>query len=110
MKSISLGYKLEKVRLVLELKDSPDLVIQNAKVKVRTGRTWDASQAVQQATTRLKHQEVVGMVRHGKAGLGWGASAKMWSKATEAERKRMLVLEVVKEEEEGYRDGQHGRG
>ncbi|CAM4640344.1 unnamed protein product [Leuciscus chuanchicus] len=57
---ISLGYKLEKMRLLFELKDSPDPVVQSAKVQVRTGRRWDASQALDQAITQLKHQEVVG--------------------------------------------------
>ncbi|KAK7910436.1 hypothetical protein WMY93_015120 [Mugilogobius chulae] len=37
-KSITLGYKQEKAQLVLELKDSPDPVIQSTNVKVRTGR------------------------------------------------------------------------
>ncbi len=49
MKTISLGNKLEKVRLLLELKDSPDPVVQNAKAQVCTRRKWDSSQAVHQA-------------------------------------------------------------
>ncbi|KAL0189460.1 hypothetical protein M9458_016559, partial [Cirrhinus mrigala] len=92
MKTISLGYKLEKVRLLLELKDSPDPVVRTANAQVHTGRKWDAPQAVH--VTRLKHQEVVGLIQHGRAGFGWATSAKMWSKATK---------EVKKEEEESYR-------
>lgn len=60
MKSISLGYKLENVRLVSELKDSLDPAVQNTKAQVQTGRKWKASQSVHQAITRLKHQEFVG--------------------------------------------------
>lgn len=81
MKTISLGYKLEKVRLLFELKDSPDPVVQNANAQVRTGRKWDAQQAVNQAITHLKHQ-VVGLTQHGRAGFGWKTSTSMWSKAT----------------------------
>lgn len=74
VKSISLGYKLEKVRLVFKLKDSPDLAVQNTKAQLQTGRKWKVSQSVHQAITRLKHQEVVGLVQNGRAGLGWGTS------------------------------------
>ncbi|KAL0182507.1 hypothetical protein M9458_021882, partial [Cirrhinus mrigala] len=81
MKTISLGYKLEKVRLLLELKDSPDPVVRTAVAQVRTGRRWNAPQAVQQAVTCLKHQEVVGLIQHGRAGFGWATLTKMWSKA-----------------------------
>lgn len=103
MKTISLGYKLEKVRLLIKLKDSSDPVVQNANAKVRTGRKWDAQQAVHQAITRLKHQEVVGLIQHGRAGFGWTTSTSMWSKATKIERKRLIVLEIMKEEGESYR-------
>ncbi|KAK0136503.1 Bromodomain testis-specific protein [Merluccius polli] len=50
LKSISLGYKQEKVRLVFELRGSPELSVQNTKAKVRTGRKWNAMQTVNQAT------------------------------------------------------------
>lgn len=103
LKSISLGYKLEKVRLVFELKDSPDLAVQNTKAQVQTGRKWKASQSVNQTITRLKHQEVVGLVQCGRAGFGWGTSPKMWSTASKAEQKELVISEVVREEEEGYK-------
>ncbi|KAL1266945.1 hypothetical protein QQF64_002620 [Cirrhinus molitorella] len=103
MKTINLGYKQEKVRLLLKLENSPDPVIRDAKVQVRTGRKWEVTQAVQQAITRLKHQEVVGFTQHGRAGLGWTTSTKVWSKATKLERKRMIIKEVKQEEEESYR-------
>jgi hypothetical protein len=82
LKTISLGYKLEKVRLLFELKDSPDPVVKSAKVQVKTGRRWDASQALDQAITRMKHQELVGAVQYGTAGFGWRTPPKPWSKAS----------------------------
>ena len=38
LQSISLGYKQEKTRLLLELRESTDQSVRNAGVKVRTGR------------------------------------------------------------------------
>ncbi len=103
MKIIILGYKQENARQLLELKDSPDPVVQNANSQVRTGRKWDASQAVHQAITRLKHQEVEGLIQHGKAGFGRTTSTSMWSKATKIERKMLIDQKAMKEEEESYR-------
>lgn len=40
MKTISSGYKLEKVRLLLDLKDSSDLVIQIANAKNVKHHNW----------------------------------------------------------------------
>lgn len=62
MKTISSGYKLEKVRLLLDLKDSSDLVIQIANACVCSGRKCEAPQLVHQAIICLKHQEVMGLI------------------------------------------------
>ncbi|XP_058614749.1 uncharacterized protein LOC131529194 [Onychostoma macrolepis] len=114
LRSIRLGYKQEKVRLVFELQDSRDPVVQNAKAQVQTGSKWKATHAVNQAITHLKHQEVVGMVQHGRAGFGLGTSPKMWSKASKIVRKNLTNSEVVRDEEESYKikavsQGQQGR-
>lgn len=37
LKSITLGYRQEKVRLVFELRESPDLSVRNTKAQVWTG-------------------------------------------------------------------------
>lgn len=103
LKSISLGYKQEKVRLVFQLRDSPDPFVQHSKAQVRTGRKWDAMQAIDQAINRLKHQEIVGVLQPGRTGLGWGSAPKMWSKATRKETKDLVISEVVKMEEECYK-------
>lgn len=44
-----MGYRQERARLVLELKDSSDPSVQNTKAPVRTGRKWRADLAVDQA-------------------------------------------------------------
>ena len=82
LKSINLGYRQEKARLVLELRDSTDPFVRNTRALVRTGRKWKAEEAVDQAISRLMHREIVGRTQAGRAGLGWGTAPKFWSKAT----------------------------
>ena len=103
LQSISLGYKQEKTRLLLELRESTDQSVRNAGVKVRTGRKWDAQTEVDRAVGRLQHQEIVGRVQAGRAGLGWGEAPRFWSKANRKERKEMVVSEVIRTEEERYK-------
>ena len=86
LKSISLGYRQEKARLVLELRDLTDPFVKN-KAPVRTGPKWKAEEAVDQAISRLTHKEIVGRTQSGKAGLWWGTAPMFWSKATRKERK-----------------------
>ncbi|KAI3355894.1 hypothetical protein L3Q82_004442 [Scortum barcoo] len=68
-----MDYKKEKVRLFFELRDSPGLSIRDANIQVRTRRKWNVAQAVDMATERLKHQEIVGFTQPGRTGLRWGA-------------------------------------
>ncbi|KAL6466887.1 hypothetical protein MHYP_G00246910 [Metynnis hypsauchen] len=103
LKSIDLGYKQEKARLVLELRDSTDPFVKNNKASVRTGRKWRAEEAVDQAISRLMHKEVVGRTQSGRAGLGWGTATKFWSKASKKERKQLVIEEVVRSEEDLYK-------
>ncbi len=103
LQSISLGYKQEKTRLVLELRESTDQSIRNANAKVPSGRKWNAQIEVDQAVGRLQHREIVGRVQAGRAGLGWGEAPRFWSKANRKERKEMVVAEVTRMEEERYK-------
>lgn len=102
LKSISLGYKQEKARLVLEMKDSADHLIRSAKVPIRTGCKWKAPDEVENAISSLKHKEVMGSTQTGRAGLGWAAQRQFWSKATKRERKTMVVDEVTRVEQERF--------
>ena len=100
LRSISLGYKQEKARMVLELRGSSDQLVRAAGTQVRTGRKWKAQEEVDRAIGRLKHQEVVGRVQEGRAGLGRGETPLFWSKASKEERKAMVVAEVARSEQE----------
>ncbi|CAJ1057939.1 hypothetical protein F2P79_020824%2C partial [Xyrichtys novacula] len=103
LQSISLGYMQEKTRLVLELRESTDQTVRNANAKVPTGRKWNAKTEVDRAIGRLQHQEIVGRVQAGRAGLGWGEAPRFWSKASRKERKELVVAEVTRTEEERYK-------
>ncbi|KAJ8333569.1 hypothetical protein SKAU_G00415770 [Synaphobranchus kaupii] len=100
--SISLGYKQEKARMVLELRESSDHLVRATGTQVRTGRRWKAEEEVDQAIARLKHREVVGRVQVGRAGLGRSETPLFWSKASKRERKAMVVTEVARSEQERY--------
>lgn len=52
---------------------------------------------------RLKHQEVVGRVQTGQAGLGSTIPPILWSKANRKERKDLVVGKVTREEQEELR-------
>ncbi|CAJ1079913.1 uncharacterized protein LOC122133219 [Xyrichtys novacula] len=98
VQSITLGYKQEKARLVLKLKESSDPTVRKALVPTQTGRKWQAGQEVAKAISRLQHQEIVGRVQVGGVGFGWGESPRLWSKATKRERKFLLLRGTVVEE------------
>ncbi len=103
LQSISLGYKQEKTRLVLELKESADQTVRNANPKVLTGQMWNAQTEVDQAVSHSQRQEIVGRVQKGRAWLGWGEVPLFWSMANHKERKEMVMAEVTRMEEERIR-------
>ena len=46
----------------------------------------------------------MGRVQAGRAGLGWGETPRFWSKANCKERKKMMVVEVLRIEEEHHKN------
>ncbi|KAJ8339289.1 hypothetical protein SKAU_G00360750 [Synaphobranchus kaupii] len=103
LKSITLGYRQEKVKLVMELRESSDETVKDMHASVRSGRKWRAEEEVDKAMSRLQHQEVVGRVQTGRAGLGWGDPPCLWSRANKKERKDLVVSEITRMEQEEYR-------
>ncbi|KAL7388165.1 hypothetical protein ABVT39_008471 [Epinephelus coioides] len=114
LKSIITGFRQEKVRLVMELRDSTDEMVRDMNTRVVTGSKWRAEEEVKKVVGRLQHQEVVGRVQSGRTGLGWGDLPILWSKASKKERKDLVISELTKMTDEGYRvnavaQGQQGR-
>lgn len=86
----------------MEVGESLDRTVAEANARVATGRKWRAVE-VQKAMGRLQHQEVVGRVKTGWAGLGWSDPPILWSKANRKERKDLVVAEVTRVEQEELR-------
>ncbi|KAL2104213.1 hypothetical protein ACEWY4_001081 [Coilia grayii] len=103
LRSISQGYRQEKARLVLELRESTDQLVRAAGSQVRTGRKWKAQEEVDRAISRLKHREVIGRVQEGRAGLGRSETPLFWSRASKEQRRAMVVAEVARTEQDRLR-------
>ncbi|XP_060076611.1 uncharacterized protein LOC132556244 [Ylistrum balloti] len=92
-------FKVAKVRLVMTVRDSKDEKIRNAGIETRTGRQWSASSAVQEAESRLRHSDIVGITCIGKQGLG-STRVERWGTADTAGRRKMVQDNIRKMEEE----------
>lgn len=101
--SLAEEYKCAKVRLEMMLLDSSDPFVAQAAPILATGRKWTPSVATEQAKAALRHRDIVGRVQEGRSGLGLGPSTPAWSKASLAERRKLVVQEVRREEEAGRR-------
>lgn len=55
---MTLSYRQEGVRLVLELRDSSDPSLRDAKAPVYTGCKWRAEEVI----SRLRHDKIVGKI------------------------------------------------
>lgn len=71
--------------------------------EVGTGRKLEAEEERPKTVSRLQHQEVVGRVQTGRAGLEWGDPASLWSRSSKKERKDLVVSEVAKTGQDKYR-------
>ena len=71
---------VSKTRLVVTRRDYRDQLIRQAGIETRTGGKWSASQAVEQAETRLRHRDIVGTPCEGRMGLGNNKQSK-WKTA-----------------------------
>ena len=93
-------FKVAKTRLVVTLRDSRDQLIRQAGIETRTGRKWSASQAVEQAESRLRHRDIVGTTCENRQGLGSGTPRCQWKTAEPHDRRAMVQQEVREQEEE----------
>ena len=71
-----------------------------AGIEVRTGRKWSASKAVEEAESRLRHEDIVGTVTRGRLGVGC-ISRTSWKAASVVDRRKLVqgkVRQAVEEE------------
>jgi len=99
LRAVTEEFKTAKVRAVMMLRDSKDEKIRQAGIEVRTGRKWKAGEAVREAESWLRYQDIVGTVAHGRLGLGC-VTRSSWAAATETEKREMVQKEVRQQEEE----------
>ncbi len=94
-------FKAAKARAVSTLLSSEDGKVRHASKTIKCGRKWKPQQAVMEAESHWKHQEIVGVVCQGRLGLGH-YSEKRWSRA-DARARRGLVVQRVREAAEEER-------
>jgi hypothetical protein len=91
-------FKVGKVRLQLMLRDSPDSFIRNLEPELEAGRKWRVLEALNEAESRVRFENIRGNVQVGRRGLGWSK----WSFAGSdfKERRDSVCNEIRKKEEE----------
>ena len=93
--------KVAKVRNLSTLKTSKDENIRGADINLDAGRKWKPSEAHDRAVSSLKLQEIAGIGKRGREGLGL-STRKYYSKASNRE-KRTMICDKIREEEEDQR-------
>ena len=99
LKGVVEEYKATKARQVMMIKDSADEKVSKAGIEVKTGCKWSASKAVEEAESRLRHEDIVGTVTRGRLGVGC-ISRSSWKSASAVDRRRLVqekVRQVVEE-------------
>ena len=80
-------------------RNSQDEKVNEAGVRVNTGRKWKAEEAVKQAESRLRHSDSVGTATSGWQGLGLSPATR-WCTANKSDRRELVQREVRQTEEE----------
>ena len=91
--------KKTKARSLVTMQQSRDQCIRNADINIDAGRKWKVSEAVENATSRLHHQEIAGIPNVGREGIGIHHRS-YYSKASQKERRNLMVGKVKEQEEE----------
>ncbi|XP_069366366.1 uncharacterized protein [Paralichthys olivaceus] len=91
-------FKVTRTREVMMYRDSTDVRVATAGILVKTGRKWQAQEAITRAEARLRHKMLVGSVARGRAGLG--SFPKPRYDQARGKEKRQLVQDEIRVEEE----------
>ncbi|RXN22985.1 reverse transcriptase [Labeo rohita] len=70
LSGLSEEFKVARSREVLMYRDSRDTKVTAAGILVKTGRKWQAQEAVTKAEVQLRHKTLVGSVATGRVGFG----------------------------------------
>ena len=97
--SIFEEYKAGTVRIVMMLRYSKDDKILENPPEARTFRKWNAEDEVNEAISRLRHQDIIGSTPTVRSGLGI-TQFKPFSQSNAKERRDAVVKEVRQIEQE----------
>lgn len=92
-------FKVTRSREAMMYRDSADAKVASAGILVKTGRKWQAQEAVSRAESRLRHKTLVGTVAMGRAGLGSFPKPR-YDRACGKEKRQMVLDEIRTEVEE----------
>ena len=93
--------KAAKARNLMTLLESEDVNIKEANISVDGGRKADTPGEIDEAKSRLRMKDIVGIPNIGREGLGW--RKRMYYKNSNKKDKRDLVVREVKAKEEDRR-------
>ena len=97
-----------RAREVLQYRESSDPKVSQANIVIRTGSTWRAQEAVQQAESRLRHSMMVGLVCLWPSMAWYSVPTTRYDKALGKDRSRLAQKEMragVDEEQAGTSSG-----
>ena len=97
--SLTEDFKAAKARNLVTFQESQDKCIQNAGIVVDGGRKANTPAEVNEAKSRLRMHELVGIPNKGKEGLGM-RKRQYYSTASKKTRRDMIVKTVREKEEE----------
>jgi hypothetical protein len=91
--------KVARTRTQVMLESSKDDCIRNANIKLDAGRKWKVTEAVEEAKSKLRLQEIAGIANKGREGLGIN-HRQYYSKSSGKEKSKLIVTKVREAEEE----------
>ena len=91
--------KVAKARAKVMLEDSKDDCISRADISLDAGRKWKVGDAVEDAKTRLRLQDIAGIANLGREGLGMNLR-KYYEGSSQKEKKQLIVNKIREAQEE----------
>jgi len=85
--------------MAMTLEESHNKCEREAAPVLKTSRKWTTKKSVVEAKAALQIVDIVGQVQHGRRGFGLSLAPPKWYKAGPAQRRKMVVNEVQKQEE-----------
>ena len=99
--SLTEDFKVSKVRNLVTFQESEDPCIKGAEITVDEGRKANTRKEIEEAKSRLRMQEIIGIPNIGREGLGI-RKAQYSNKISNKDRRQMIV-KAVREKEEHQR-------